>query len=58
MPQVCKALYDLDLIEEGNFLPYYKSDTNKENPGHHAFHKVVKPFADWMEQDSSDSDSD
>lgn len=57
-PHVCKALYDLDLIDDDNFLPYYKDKkANKANPGHKMVHKVVEPFANWLEADSSD-DSD
>lgn len=58
---VLKALYDLDLVDEENFLPYYNdSKANKGHSGHDDVHKVIAPFAQWLENnsDSDGSDSD
>eukprot|EP00392_Amoebophrya_sp_AT5.2_P010614 g10679.t1 len=56
-PMVLKALYDLDLVEEENFLPYYNdTKANKDVPGHGAVHKVCKPFAEWLAENSDSDD--
>lgn len=58
-PLVCKALYDMDVIDEENFLPYYAdSKANKGNPGHDVVHKVLKSFVEWLKDNSSSDDSD
>ncbi|CAD7923951.1 unnamed protein product [Amoebophrya sp. A120] len=58
-PMVLKAMYDMDLIEEENFLPYYNDPkANKNHPGHDAVHKIVKPFAEWLAENSDSDDSD
>jgi len=61
-PMVLKALYDMDLVVEDNFLPYYNdSKANKGHSGHDDVHKVIAPFAQWLSENSDsedDSDSD
>merc|ERR1712194_356532 len=54
---VAKSLYELEIFDEKNFLPYYNSKDAGGNPGHEEVHKALKPFAEWL-QDDSDSDSD
>ncbi len=58
-PMVCKALYDMDLLDDKNFVEYYNdSKANKENPGHKMVHKAVAPFVKWLAESSSESESD
>lgn len=57
-PHVCKSLYDLEVIDEDNFVPYFDDKmANAGNPGHDSVHKVIAPFVKWL-RESSDSDSD
>merc|ERR1712194_319974 len=55
---VAKALYDLEIFDEKNFLPYYNSKPEHNNAGHEEVHKALQPFAEWLEDDSDSDDSD
>jgi len=58
-PLVCKSLYDLELIDEDSFIPYFDDKkANSGNPGHDAVHKAIAPFATWLRESSDSSDSD
>lgn len=62
-PMVCKALYDLEYFEDGDFVKYWEDNSvNASNPGHSSVHKAIAPFVNWLKEDndssSDDSDSD
>lgn len=57
-PLVCKALYDLDVLEKENFLPYWEGGGNHANPGHEMVRKQIASFAEWLAADSSSDESD
>jgi len=55
-PKTLKGLYDEELVSEEQLLTHYKG--TRDSPGFEKAKKVAKPFLDWLEEASEDSESD
>lgn len=54
-PKTLKGLYDEDIVSEEHLLDHYKGKC--DNPGFDTAKKAAKPFLDWLEEASEDSES-
>merc|ERR1712118_131783 len=55
-PKTLKGLYDEEIVAEEDLLAHYKEDL--DTPGFAAAKKAAKPFLDWLQEASEDSESD
>merc|ERR1712224_126237 len=55
-PMTLKGLYNAELVTEEQFLQHYQGHFS--TPGFATAKKSAKPFLDWLEEASEDSDSD
>merc|ERR1712118_130783 len=55
-PKTLKGLYDEDIVSEEHLLEHYKKG-KCDNPGFDTAKKAAKPFLDWLEEASEDSES-
>jgi len=55
-PVTLKGLYDAEIVTEEQFLKHYMG--NLSTPGFATAKKAAKPFLDWLQEASEDSDSD